>query len=185
LLQRKIYSLALAFSVEQRVKRQSMITQQVTAIALRVFALWLLVQVILHVPSFIMLFASAKQYPEQEIPSEAYIGIIGSFIIIGLIAAFLINRAANSILRGVKTGTEVILSGESQKVLFQLSGLYFVVNSLAYLPRSLSFISSTLEMPLSSIVWPAGLVFQLIIGLWLLSCTTFWLNLFSRLRGRA
>ncbi|AWF81004.1 hypothetical protein BTJ40_09365 [Microbulbifer sp. A4B17] len=161
-----------------------MITQQVTAIALRLFSIWLLIQLILNLPSLVMLFASVEQYQQQEIPMEAYVGLIGAFILVGLIAVFLINKAANSVLKSAKSNSEATLSSDSQKVLFQLAGLYFVVNALAYLPRSLSFIPNTVEISSSSILWPAGLVFQLAIGLWLVSVSTFWLNLFNKLRGR-
>lgn len=162
-----------------------MITQQVTAIALRLFSIWLLIQLILNLPSLIMLFASVEQYQQREIPIEAYVGIIGAFILVGLIAVLLINKAANSVLNRAKSESETTLSDDSKKVLFQLAGLYFVVNAIAYLPRSLSFIPNTLEISASSILWPAGLAFQLIIGLWLVSASTFWLDLFNKLRGRA
>lgn len=132
-----------------------------------------------------MLFASVEQYQQQEIPMGAYIIIAGGFILVGLIAVFLINKAANSVLNRAKSEFEATLSNDSQKVLFQLAGLYFVVNALAYLPRSLAFIPNTAEISVSSILWPAGLAFQLIVGLWLVGSSTFWLNLFSKLRGRA
>ena len=150
-----------------------MITQQVTAIALRLFSIWLLIQLILNLPSLVMLFASVEQYQQQEIPMVAYAGLIGLFTLVGLIAVFLINKAANSVLNRSASDSEATLSSDSQKVLFQLSGLYFVVNALAYLPRSLSFIPNTIEMSASSILLFAGLVFQLVVGLWLVSATTF------------
>jgi len=162
-----------------------MITQQITAIALRLFSIWLLIQVILNLPSLVTLFAGLEQYNQQEMPMEFYAGVIGVFVLIGLIVAFLINKVASSVLNRAKSDSEETLSGDSQKVLFQLVGLYFVVNALAYVPRSLSFIPHTLEISLSDILWPAGLVFQLIIGLWLVSASSFWLDLFNKLRGRA
>ncbi|MBH8580936.1 hypothetical protein [Bisbaumannia pacifica] len=161
-----------------------MITKQVTAIALRLFSIWLLVQLILNLPSLVMLFASVEQYQQQEIPMVAYLGLIGVFILVGLIAVFIINKAATSVLERAKSNSEVTLSNDSQEVLFQLAGLYFVVNALAYLPRSLSFILNTGEISSSGMLWPAGLVFQLAIGIWLLSASTFWLNLLNKLRGR-
>lgn len=162
-----------------------MITQQITAIALRLISIWLLIQLVLNLPNLVILFASVEQYQQREIPMIVYAGIVVAFILVGLIAAFLISRAANSVLYSAKSESETTLSNDSQKVLFQLAGLYFVVNALAYLPRSLGFISSTVEISSSSILWPAGLVFQLVIGLWLVSASTFWLNLFNKLRGRA
>ena len=177
-------SATLLATTDTGVKRQTMITQQVTAIALRIFSIWLLIQLILNLPSLVMLFASVEQYQQQEIPIAAYASLIGVFISIGLIAVFLINKAANSVLNRATSDSEATLSSDSQKVLFQLAGLYFVVNALAYLPRSLAFIPSSMETSSSSILWPAGLVFQLAVGLWLVSASTFWVNLFNKLRGR-
>lgn len=162
-----------------------MITQQITAIALRLFAIWLLIQLMLNLPSLIVLLASVEQYQQQEIPMSAYLGIIGALILVGLVAAFLINKAATSVLTKAKSDSEATLGIESQKLLFQLAGLYFIINTLAYSPRSLSFISSTTEIDTSHWLWSGGLAFQLIIGVWLVSSSTYWLNLFVKLRGRA
>tara|TARA_B110001452_G_C14961962_1_gene336415 strand:- start:82 stop:570 length:489 start_codon:yes stop_codon:yes gene_type:complete len=162
-----------------------MVTQQITAIALRFFAIWLLIQLMLNVPSLIMLITSIGQYQQQEIPMGAYIGIVGALALVGLLAAFLINKAATSVLNKTKSNSEVTLDIESQKLLFQLVGLYFVVNALAYLPRSLSFIPSITEIDITNWLSSAGLTFQLAIGVWLVSSSTFWLKLFSTLRGRA
>jgi hypothetical protein len=167
------------------VKRQNMITQKITAIALRLLAIWLLIQLTLNLPTLIILFAGMEQYQQQEIPMSAYIGLIGVFVLIGLVVAFLINKAATSILAKAESDSEATLCADSQKLLFQLAGLYFVVNALVSLPRSLSFIPNTAEINASHWLWSGGLVFQLVIGVWLASNSTYWLNLFHKLRGRA
>ncbi|WP_305967380.1 hypothetical protein [Marinobacter salsuginis] len=160
-------------------------SQQVTAIALRLISIWLLIELILNLPSLVLVFSSLEQYQQPEIPLGAYVGIIGAFLLIGLFAVFLIHKAATSVLTQAKTGSENSLSNDSQKVLFQLAGLYFVVDAIVYLPRSLGFIPSATDISISSMLWPVGLVFQLAIGLWLLSNSSFWLNCFQKLRGRA
>lgn len=162
-----------------------MITHQVTAIALRLLSIWLLIQLILNLPSLVMLFSSIEQYQQQEIPIAVYAAIIGAFILVGLLAVFLINKAALSVLAKAKSETEASLSSDSQKVLFQLAGLYFVVNAIAYLPRSLSILPHSAEISISSILWSAGLAFQLVMGLWLVSDSHFWVSIFNKLRGRA
>src|SRR5690606_11550815 len=167
------------------VKRQSMNSQQVTAIALRLISIWLLIQLVLNLPSLVLVFSSIEQYQQQEIPQGAYVGIIAAFLLIGFVAVFLINKAARSVLARAKTDSEKSLSKDSQKVLFQLAGLYFVVDAIVYLPRSLGFIPNATEISVSNVLWPVGLVFQLTIGLWLVSNSSFWLNLFQKLRGRA
>ncbi|WP_409525978.1 hypothetical protein [Nitrincola sp. MINF-07-Sa-05] len=162
-----------------------MISQQVTAIALRLISIWLLIQLVLNLPSLVMLISSVEQYQQQDIPQGAYAGIIGSFLLIGVVVVFLINKAATSVLAQAKTDSEESLGHDSQRVLFQLAGLYFVVDAIVYLPRSLGFIPSATEITVSSMLWPVGLTFQLAIGLWLVSNSSFWLNLFRKLRGRA
>ena len=131
-----------------------------------------------------MLFASIEQYQQQEIPIGAYIGIISAIVGVGLIAAYLINRAATSVLTRATSGSEATLSFDSQQVLFQLAGLYFVIDAVAYLPRSLSFIPGSIEISLASIFHPVGLILQLAAGIWLVSNSTYWVNLFTKLRGR-
>ncbi|MCO1335703.1 hypothetical protein MO867_15310 [Microbulbifer sp. OS29] len=158
--------------------------QQVTAVALRLLAIWLLIQLIINLPTLILIFTSVQKYQQREIPITAYVGLIGTFLIVGLAAVFLINKSATSILTRTKSDPENALSKDTQAILFQIAGLYFVVNSLAYLPRSLSFIPSTIDASMSSLMWPIGLLFQLFIGLWLITNTTFWLKLFNKLRGR-
>ncbi|MEO9589366.1 MULTISPECIES: hypothetical protein [Marinobacter] len=159
-------------------------SQQVTAIALRLISIWLLIELVLNLPSLVMAFSSIEQYQQQEMPLVAYVGLIGSFLFIGFVAVFLINKAAKSVLSRAKTDEESSLSNDSQKSLFQLAGLYFVVDAIVYLPRSLGFIPSTTDISVSSLLWAVGLVFQLAIGLWLVSNSSFWLRFFQKLRGR-
>ena len=161
-----------------------MITQQVAAIVLRLLAIWLLIQIVLNLPTLVMMLSSMGQYQkQQQIPLMAYLAIMGSFLVIGLIIALLIRKATTSILAHAKTESDLTLSDESQMVLFQLAGLYFIVTALARLPGALSIIPESLEVTVSSILWPAGILFQLIVGLWLVANSVFWLNLFNKLRG--
>ncbi|MBN7770645.1 hypothetical protein KUV44_17580 [Marinobacter daepoensis] len=160
-------------------------SQQVTAIALRVISIWLLIEVVLNLPSLFLAYSSIEQYQQKEMPLVAYIGLTGSFLLIGIVAVFLINKAAKSVLSRAQTDSESSLSNDSQKALFQLAGLYFVVDAIVYLPRSLGFIPNTAEISVSSLLWAVGLAFQLAVGLWLVTNSSFWLKLFQKLRGRA
>lgn len=131
-----------------------------------------------------MMLSNWADYYQQDIPAFAYLGIIISFLVIGSIAAFAIYRAATSVLTKTKTESNSSLGGDTQKFLLQLGGLYFVVNSLAYLPRSLGFIPNSQQIEFESLLWPAGLVIQLIVGLLLVVTTPVWVKLFHKLRGR-
>lgn len=161
-----------------------MTTKEVTAIALRLFSLWLLVQVIMNVPSLVLISTSIEQYRGQTIPEYVHIVILGGFIAIGAIAAYLMWVAARSALASTSESGSELLGKEGQKFLLQLGGAYFVVNALAYLPRSLGFLESPMEATYVSFLFPFGLFFQLCIGLSLLVKASYWVELFQKLRGR-
>ncbi len=167
-------------AVKPGVKSQTMITQQIAAIALRLLAIWFVIQIVLNL---IMVLSIPGQYQQQQIPLMAYIGIMGSFLVVGLVIAFLIDKASESVLARAKTDSALTLSDESQMVLFQLAGLYFIVTALASLPGSLFFIPMSVEIIATNMLWPAGSLFQLVVGFWLVANSVFWLDLFNRLRG--
>ena len=157
--------------------------QQITAVALRILSIWLLIQLILNLPGFVMLYAGLEQYQQQTIPDAAYTGTLAGLLLVGILAAILINKAANTVLKAPTQKPECLLNSDSQKFLFQLVGLYFVVNSLANFPRSLSFIPNTIEISASDMFWSSGLLFQLMVGLWLISYSAFWIKVLRKLRG--
>lgn len=161
-----------------------MTSRDVTAIALRLFSLWLLVQVILNIPSLVMLLTSVEQYQGQVIPEYVHVMLIGSFIAVGLLAALLIWVAAKSALSRCSSEEAGELDQRGQMFLLQLGGAYFIVTALAYLPRSLGFLSHSLEVSFANLLWPLGLVFQLCIGLSLLVRSSQWAKLLAKLRGR-
>ena len=161
-----------------------MVTQQITAIALRLLSIWLLIHIVLSLPSIVLSFQSFESFYQNEAPTLMFFGVVIAFYALGLLAVFLIFKAATSVLVHAKSDSALTLSEESQKVLFQLAGLYFVVNALAYLPRTFAPIVSSVDLSLTPHLGSAGLLLQLFIGLWLASCSAFWLRLFQKLRGR-
>ena len=157
-----------------------MTTREVTAVALRLFSLWLLVQVVLTVPGIVMLLTSVEHYQGQVIPILVHLLMILGFVAIGLLAAYLIWIAAASVLARSPDSESRVLD----QFLLQLGGVYFMVNALAYLPRSLGFLQHSLEMSYVNLLSPLGHVFQLCIGLALLVKPSHWAKLFAQLRGR-
>lgn len=166
------------------VKGYNMVTQQITAIALRLLSIWLLIHIVLSLPSIVLSLQSFELFYQQETPTWMFLGVVIAFYALGLLAVFLIFKSATSVLVHAKSDSALILSEDSQKVLFQLAGLYFVVNALAYLPRAFAPTLSSVDSSLTPLLGLAGLLLQLIIGLWLVSCSAFWLKLFQKLRGR-
>jgi len=43
-------------------------SQQVTAIALRIISIWLLIEVVLNLPSIFLAYSSIEQYQRKEMP---------------------------------------------------------------------------------------------------------------------
>lgn len=158
-----------------------MLSTQITAIALRVMALWLLVKLILALPTLALLLTSAEN------SLAGYVAVSGSFLLVGLLAAWLIHKAASSTLSLVQKcpGTDkAMLSKNDQRLLFQLVGFYFAVNALVQLPDALAFLPRVTEISWRQLLRPAGLVFQLGMGLWLVGQAAFWVELLQKLRGR-
>lgn len=161
-----------------------MTTKEVTAIALRLFSLWLLVQVVLNVPGIVMLLTTLEHYQGQTVPIFVYLMMTAGFVGIGLLAAYLIWIAAVSVLARSPESENGTFDQVGQTFFLQLGGAYFVVNALAYLPRSLGFLQHSLDMSYVSLLSPLGHVFQLCIGLALLGKPSYWAKLFAQLRGR-
>ena len=161
-----------------------MTTRNVTAIALRLFALWLLVQVITNVPGLVMLLTTLEQYQGQAIARYLHVLLIASCSAIGLLAAYLIWRAAGSALKHSCDTKHEQLGLDGQRFLLQLGGICFVVFALASLPRSLAALAHAQAFSYTTLLWPAGLVFQLLAGLALVVGASRWVALLSRLRAR-
>src|SRR5699024_11352903 len=87
-----------------------MSTKEVTAIVLRLFSIWLLVQVILNISSVALLLTNIGQYQGEVIPDYVYFMLIGSFIAIGLLAAYFIWASAKSALERSEEHTSELQS---------------------------------------------------------------------------
>ena len=159
--------------------------REITAIVLRLFSIWLLVQVILNVPGMALLWISVEQYQGQVIPKYVYPLFMGIFIATGLLVACLVWVSAKSALARCPSAEAGSLEQDGQTFLLQIGGTYFIVTALANLPRSLGFLVHSLELSYTNFLWPFGLLFQLCIGLALLVKAPYWTMLLAKLRGRS
>ena len=66
-------------AVLERLKGKNMITQQITAIALRILSIWLLIHLLLSLPSVALMIPSFEMFHEQEAPRWMFFGIAGAF----------------------------------------------------------------------------------------------------------
>lgn len=160
-----------------------MTTRAVTAIALRLFALWLLVQLISHLPSLLLLLTTFAEYRGAP-PSYLEPALLGVGCVVSLLAAYLIWRAAGSALRRCDATQQQPLDLDGQRFLLQLGGICLAVLALAPLPRTLAFMTYGERFSLIELLAPASLVFQLILGLALVVGAARWAAVLARLRGR-
>src|SRR5690625_7691631 len=100
--------------------------------------------------------------------------LIGSFIAIGLLAVYFIWASAKSALERCPSVESQSLDLDGQRFLVQLGGAYFIITSLAYLPRSLAFLAHSLEFSYTDLLWPRGLVYHLCVRLALLVKASKW-----------
>jgi len=160
-----------------------MSTREVTAIAVKLLAIWLLIHVILYIPSLALAFTSFQDFNQTELPQWLYYALVASSLIIGFFAAILLLRTSNSVL--ASTNSESTDSNIDQTFLLQLAGIFFIVSALAGMPSILLNLGKVSTVQTDTIFYLGGKLFELAIGLYLLIKPTVWLHWFNKLRGRA
>lgn len=158
--------------------------RQITAIAFRLLALWLLIQVVLNLTTLAFLLLNFEQQQQNKVSAAAYASFGTVITLIGLLAVYLLYKTSASVLERMKQGSDISQSHETQMLLFQLGGLYFTVLALAQIPRSVLIMFNDDPTMLINIFAVIGQVFQLGIGVWLMTSSRFWHGLFIKLRGR-
>jgi hypothetical protein len=156
-------------------------TREVTAIAIKLLAIWLLVHVIIYIPSLAVAFTSVQDFNQTELPQWLYYALVASSLIIGFLAAILLMRTSNSVL--ASTSTESTCSNIDQTFLLQLAGIFFIVSALAGLPGILLNLGKISSVETDTVFYLGGKLFELGVGLYLLIKPSVWVRLLNRLRG--
>jgi hypothetical protein len=157
-------------------------TREVTAIAIKLLAIWLLVHVIVYIPSLALAFTGLQDFNQTELPQWLYYALVASSLIIGFLAAILLMRTSNSVL--TSTSTELTASNIDQTFLLQLAGIFFIVTALAGLPGILLNLGEVSTVQTDIIFYLGGKLFKLGVGLYLLIKPAVWTRLLNKLRGR-
>jgi hypothetical protein len=160
--------------------------REIIAIAIKVFSLWFLCWLFIQVSSFIPMLATLGSWQGREVPNWVYIAICFSFLLAGLIIAALLFSVSTKALDSMSIETDIVISEENRKYILQVSGLFFVVSSLTWLPSSFIFLfyENHETSVLGLLLKPAGNLIQLIVGLWLIVHPSWWALVFKKLRGR-
>ena len=108
-------------------------TKEVTAIAIKLLALWLLIQVILYIPSLILIISTFGEINQNKVQLDFYVSVVVTFLVIGTVASFVLFRVSNSVLNKIPATTEIKHDGLSQQYILQVAGTFFIVSALSTL----------------------------------------------------
>ena len=109
----------------------------VTAIALKLFAIWVIVQIILQIPFVWQMYYLTKQIRSPEVVMDPlpYL-ILLSLVVCGLIAGVIIFKLGQKVLETLPSGESLIDHKDTEKLLLQLLGIIFIVTALSRLPSA-------------------------------------------------
>ncbi|MFY0666335.1 MAG: hypothetical protein JXQ97_17065 [Natronospirillum sp.] len=152
-----------------------MTTKTLTSLALRVFALWLLAQLIVNSAQFFAVITALTGLAEHSLYPVYFLAFFG----LGILAVWLLWRLSGSVLNRVGEDDQQPLPQGTQAFVLQILGVYFLVTALAYLPRHV-----VISVDWWKSVLPAlGLLLKGALGLALVVRAPAWANLLTKLRG--
>lgn len=161
-----------------------MAPKDITAIAIRFFGIYLLVNVVLYFPTLITATATLEQIQSGEFNSSIYIYIVGSFVLLGVVVSLLLFRLANSISSRLPVTSEPA-SHLTQEFLLQVLGVYFIVSALSAIPGYGSSLLTSSPIELTRLLYLFGYLFETAVGCYLVVKPVVWNRWLNQLRGRA
>lgn len=129
-----------------------MTKKETTAVALKCFAVYILSQVIISLPSLATLGTRLKYMGDGKPSNIWIISISGLSVLVGLLAAFLIWKFTNSLLNKETTPDESSDIGVSgvMKIILACMGVYFIIDAAMVFPMALSSYRFSVEVPNSN-----------------------------------
>ena len=156
--------------------------RETTAIAIKFFGIYLLVNMVLYVPMIVLSATGMEQFTGEEVSEGVLITIVGSFMLLGVAVSAFLWRLANSMVSADSDrGSEP--SALTQGFLLQLLGIYFLVDGLSELPMiGFSAFQGASEDDTAWLYFLAY-VFEVGVGLYLLVRPAVWWRWLHKLRG--
>ena len=163
--------------------------KEILSIAIKVFAIWFLCELFLHVSAVLPLtLSSMGRWQGNEIPTLFYIAICLTFLVSGFIIAKLLFSVSTSALDKLSSKTDIFLTETGHKFILQVCGLcFFALPSLIGFPSSFSFLVNpeAREIPWYYYFMPVQYLIQFVLGAWLIVHPSWWGLLLAKFRGRA
>ncbi len=104
--------------------------KDITALAIKFFGIYLLVNIVIYAPSMIAMMTSLESYSGEEFNSDIYFTVVGSFMLVGVLVSLLLFRISNSIVSSME-GNEAGRININQELLLQVLGVYFVISAVS------------------------------------------------------
>ncbi len=159
-----------------------MTSKQLTALAIKILAIWLLISVVLYLPSIAMIMTHLANVADKPIPSSLSVAVFFGFLVVGLVVSFIMLRVSKSFLAGIPESNDKNIL--TPIFVLQITGLFFIVSALTELPGYGLSLSKEAVVPLSSYGYLAGYIFKIGVGAYLLVKPSVWGSWFNKLRGR-
>lgn len=164
-------------------------TKIISAIAFKLFALYIVVAVLLATPTAIGTFVAMKSWSSEFSNSPIWPSLIITLTIIVTIIAFkVLWRLGNSAIKNISEINEPdhnFSINEFEQSLFMFLGLYFAISAFVDIPSltaSLWLQSQTQDgLNMSDYAWLFGLSIEFFLGLFLLAKPARWLTFIKNL----
>jgi hypothetical protein len=163
--------------------------REITSLALKLFAIYMLVQMILAIPTLIASLVTAKDLLGSDFSALWLWGAAAAAVVVGLVVAVFLWKVASKALANPTDGIRVNVFSDIEAAVFAALGLFLVVQALV----RFSYVSAGAyvqyvrvepgEVSLQTSVLMVAHILQGLVGLSLILRTDGWVSLFRRLRN--
>ena len=165
-----------------------MTTNELTSVAIKVFAIYILVHAILSIPTFIATFSGLHFDRSNSWTEQVFWLLSVSSIVLLLIITVLVWKLAGRVVEKASSDVEKSEScGIDESFLLSLLGIYLCVEAVmrfGFVSMSAYTQSQHIDgVALQTIAYIAGYLFQFIIGSTLILKSSGWIRFIKWLRG--
>lgn len=158
-----------------------MTRKETTAIALKCFAIYIMVQMIISIPSFVSIGLNIGHMIGKPEPTPLTIIIPSLSIIIGFAIAFFLWKTTNSILEkdtSPSTDQSDIGVDEVVKLVLGCMGIYFIIDALIVLPGATASLTDQQNYQFGySLMYFSTQILEIIFGALLVTKPAKWLKI--------
>lgn len=156
----------------------------ITAIAIKFFGIYLLVNMIIWIPSISAPMVIVANYTGVELDLPRFLTFFGSVMVVGIFISVMLFRLSKSIAANVQdlpsSSIEI-----NQELLLQILGVYFIVAGFSGLPDTVVAFFNADPQTTLILYLAVGDFFQVFLGLYFVVKPVVWAQWLNKLRGRS